>query len=167
MIEIVKNIVRFFALVFLQIVIFNNIDISIFLSPMVIIIFILSLPFNTPKWVLLLSAFFLGMLVDLYMNTPGILSFSTVLMAYLRPFILNVIRPRDGYSIGALPRVADLGWSWFLQYSTVITILFHLIYFLILGLSEENFLIIIWKTIISSVFTLSIILLFQLFSIKK
>lgn len=167
MVEIIKNIVRFIILALLQVIVFNNIDISIFLSPMVFVLFIILLPFNTPKWLLLLSSFFIGLSIDMFMNTPGILSFSAVLIAYSKPLILELIRPREGYLIGALPRIQDLGWSWFLRYSAIMTVLFHLVYFIILGFSQENFLITLWKTIISSLFTMSIILLSQLFSIKK
>lgn len=167
MIEIVKNLIRFIVLILLQVIVFNNIDISIFLNPIIIVLFIISLPFNTPKWVLLVSAFLLGLIIDLFLNTPGVLSFTAVFIAYTRPFLLSILQPREGYFIGATPSVADLGWSWYFQYSLINTVAFHLLYFLILGVSQENFLIILWKTIISSIFTLAIIFLFQLFSIKK
>ena len=167
MIEIFKNIVRFIVLVLLQVLVFNRIEISEFLSPMIIVAFIISLPFNTPKWLLLVSSFLLGLTVDMFMNTPGILSFTAVLIVYLRPTFLQVIQPRDGYAIGALPKVSDLGWTWFFQYSMVLTIGFHFTYFFILGFVQDNFLVTLWKTIISSAFTLFFILVFQIFSAKK
>ncbi len=167
MIEVVKNIIRFFILLLLQIVVLNNIDISVFLSPMIIVLFVILLPFNTPKWILLISTFLMGIILDLFMNTPGIVSFALVFLAYSRPVILRLLRPREGYVIGAIPGVKDLGWNWFFQYSLIMTSFFHFLYFMILGISQENFLFIIWKTIISSLFTLLVIYLFQLFSIKK
>ncbi len=167
MIEIFKNIIRIIVLVLLQVLVFNRIEISEFLSPMLIVFFIIALPFNTPKWLLLFSSFVLGLSVDMFMNTPGILSFTAVLVAYLRPIFLQLIQPRDGYSVGDLPRVTDLGWSWYIQYSMVLTIIFHLSYFVILGFTQDNLLIMLWKTIISSAFTLFFILVFQIFSAKK
>ena len=167
MIEILYNLIRFVVLVLLQIVVLNNIDISIFLNPIIIVLFIISLPFNTPKWVLLVTSFLLGLIVDMFLNTPGFLSFTSVFIAYVRPFLLRLLQPREGYFIGASPSISDLGWNWFLQFSVINTVAFHLLYFIILGVSQENFLIILWKTIISSLFTLVIIFLFQLFSIKK
>lgn len=167
MIEILKNIFRFIGLILLQVLVFNRIEISEFLSPMIIVAFVLSLPFTTPKWVLLVSSFFLGLSADIFMNTPGILSFSLVTIAYFRPFALQFLQPRDGYSIGSTPAVSDLGWNWFFQFSIILTVIFHFLYFVILGFSQDNFLVMIWKTIISSAFTLFFIFFFQLLSIKK
>jgi len=167
MVEIVKNILRFIVLILLQVLVFNRIEISEYLNPMVIVFFLIALPFNTPKWLLLVSAFALGITVDVFMNTPGILSFTAVLVAYLRPLILQFIQPRDGYSIGDLPRAVDLGWSWMIQYSFFITIIFHLVYFIILAYSQDNFLVILWKTIISSIFTLFFVFVLQIFSTKN
>ena len=167
MVDIIKNLIHFAVLVLLQVLVFNRIEISEFLSPMIIVGFIIALPFNTPKWALLIFSFFIGLSVDMFMNTPGVLSFTAVLIAYLRPVFLQIIRPRDGYSIGDTPRVTDLGWTWFFQYSLVLTLLFHLSYFIILGFSQDNFLIMLWKTIISSAFALFFILVFQIFSLKK
>ncbi len=167
MIELVKNIIRFIFLLLLQVVVLNNVDISIFLHPMIIVLFLILLPFNTPKWILLISTFLMGITLDLFMNTPGIISFTFVFLAYLRPVFLRILQTREGYVIGSVPGVRDLGWNWFFQYSTIMTFVFHFTYFMILGISQENFLIIVWKTIVSTLFTLLIIYLLQLFSIKK
>jgi len=167
MVEILKNSFRFVLLISLQVLVFNRIDISEFLSPMVIVGFILFLPFTSYKWLLLVSSFFLGLFVDLFMNTPGIVSFTAALIAYLRPAILRVLQPRDGYAINSSPTVLDLGWNWFFQYSIFLTFIFHLVYFVILGFSQDNFLIMLWKAIISSAFTLLFLLIYQLLSINK
>ena len=167
MIEIIKNTIRFILLILLQVWVFNRIDISLFLSPMIIVSFILFLPFPTHKWILLVASFFLGLIVDIFMNTPGILSFTAVFVAYIRPVVLRILQPRDGYVINTSPRVSDLGWNWFFQYSTILTFVFHLIYFIILGFSQDNFLVILWKTIISSAFTLLFIFMSQIFSTQK
>lgn len=167
MIEFIKHSFRFVALILLQVIVINNIEVSVLLNPMVIVLFIISLPFNTPKWMLLISAFLLGIIVDLFMNTPGILAFTSVLVAYLRPSILILLQPREGYFIGSSPQVSDLGWTWFLQFSIVLTFIFHLIYFIILGFSQDHFLLMLWKSIISTFFSLLVIFLFQLFTVKK
>ena len=167
MIEIIKNGIRFLVLLLLQVAIFNRIEISVFLSPMIIVMFIISLPFTSPKSIILISSFFLGLFVDIFMNTPGILSFTAVLIAYIRSFVLLTLEPREGYFIGSSPKAVDLGWNWFFQYSIILTIFFHFIYFIILGLGQDNFLIMIWKTIISSAFTLFFVFLYQLIAIKK
>ena len=167
MIEIVKNIIRFVVLILLQVLVFNRIEISIFLSPMILVYFLIAMPFTTHKSLLLISSFFMGIIVDMFMNTMGILSFTFVLIAYFRPFILQIIQPRDGYALADLPRAVDLGWAWFMKFATILTVFFHLIYFVIIGFSQDNFLIMLWKTIISSAFTLLFIIIIQVFSHKQ
>jgi len=164
---LIKNIIRFVFLILLQVGLINNIELSIFLSPMLIVLFIILLPVETPKWLLLVSSFFLGLIVDIFMNSLGILAFSAVLVAYLRPFYLLITAPRDGYEKGNVLGVNDYGWDWFLRYAFVLTFIMHFLYFLLVGFKQENFLVILWQTIISSFVTLLLITVHQLFVIKK
>jgi len=163
----IKNIVRFVFLILLQVGLINNIELSIFLSPMLIVLFIVLLPIETPKWLLLLSSFLLGLIVDVFMNSLGILAFSAVLVAYLRPFYLIITAPRDGYEKGSAIGVNDYGWSWFLRYAMALTFVLHFFYFLLVGFGQENFLVVLWQTIISSFVTLLLITVHQLFVLKK
>ena len=64
--QILKNTLRFVILVFIQVAILNNIQISGFINPYVYVLFILLLPFETPNWVLLVLSFFLGLSVDIF-----------------------------------------------------------------------------------------------------
>jgi hypothetical protein len=149
------------------VVLINRIEITVFLSPMIVVFFIIALPLNTPNWLLLVSAFITGLTIDLFMNTPGIASFAMVLAAFLRPFALRLNQPRDGYQVGDSPSAKDLGWSWYSKYSTILVFVFHLTYFIILGFGQDNILVMLWKTILSSLFSLLVIFLFQLFTLNN
>jgi len=164
---LIKNIIRFVFLILLQVGLINNIELSIFMSPMLIVLFIILLPIETPKWLLLFSAFLLGLIVDIFMNSLGILAFSSVLVAYLRPFYLIITAPRDGYEKGNVLGIKDYGWSWYLRYALALTLILHFFYFLLIGFGQENFLVVLWQTIISSFVTLLLITVHQLFVIKK
>jgi hypothetical protein len=167
MIDFFKNTIRFILLVLIQVVLINQIEVTVFLSPMIIVFFLIALPLTTPNWLLLLASFVMGLTVDSFMNTPGITSFALVLAAFIRPFVLRVNQPRDGYQVGDAPSASHLGWGWYLKYSSLLVIVFHLSYFIILGFGQDNALVMIWKTLVSSLFTLVIIFLFQLFSLKN
>ncbi|HPG54873.1 MAG TPA: rod shape-determining protein MreD, partial [Candidatus Enterocola sp.] len=66
--SILRNTVLFIVLVFLQVVLFDNIDYFGFISPYIYVIFILSLPVGINKnWAMILS-FILGMLIDMFSN---------------------------------------------------------------------------------------------------
>jgi len=119
-----RNIIRFLVLVLVQILVVNNIQISGYIVPNFYVLFILLMPFETPRWLLLPVAFALGISVDLFTQTPGMHAAATVFMAYLRPWVLEMSAPRDGYEPGTYPRLYYYGFQWFLRY-TVILVLSH------------------------------------------
>ncbi|MDP4267135.1 MAG: rod shape-determining protein MreD, partial [Bacteroidota bacterium] len=92
MINIVfKNISRFVLLIFIQILILNNIELSGFINPYIYVLFIILLPFDIPRWSLLVIGFITGITVDMFSNTLGMHTTATVFMAFCRPFILNML----------------------------------------------------------------------------
>ena len=62
----VRNIGRFIVLVLFQVLVLNNIQFSGYVNPFMYVLFILLLPFETPRWLLLLSGFLLGLSVDIF-----------------------------------------------------------------------------------------------------
>ncbi len=95
-----RNIIRFVLLVLFQVLVFNNIQLGGYLNPYIYVLFLLLMPFETPRWLLLVAAFTLGISIDVFSNTLGIHTSATVFMAFIRPFVLDFIAPRDGYEIG-------------------------------------------------------------------
>ena len=84
-------------LILLQILVFNNIQFSGYVNPYVYLMFILLLPVEIASWLLLLLSFFTGMIIDFFSGSPGMHSSATVLAGFVRPYILRIISPRDGY----------------------------------------------------------------------
>ncbi len=79
------NIARFIALLALQVVIFNRIDLFGFIDPYPYVLFIILFPVNGNRAALLLSSFFLGLFVDMFANSGGVHALASVCLAYLRP----------------------------------------------------------------------------------
>ena len=83
------NIFRFISLFLLQIIIFNNINLFGFVSPFPYVLFIILFPVNGNKSALLISSFFLGLLLDTFSNSGGIHTTASILLAYFRPSIFK------------------------------------------------------------------------------
>ena len=162
-----RNIIRFLFLVFIQVLIFNNIQISGLINPYVYVIFILLLPFETPTWALLALAFLLGISVDLFANTPGMHSTATVLMAFLRPYVLSIIAPRDGYETGTFPRLYYYGFFWFLKYAAILVTIHHLALFYLEIFRLSDFFITFFRSVISAAFSITFIVLSQYFIFRR
>jgi rod shape-determining protein MreD len=165
--SLVQNILLFLFLVLIQVLIFNNIELGGFLNPYVYVLFILLLPFNTPRWLLLITAFALGLSVDIFSETLGMHTSATVLMAYLRPAVLTMFSPREGYEAGSLPRIYFFGVQWFVQYTIVLVFAHHTLLFLTELFRFQDIFGVLLRIILSTLFSSAIICLSQYFVFKK
>jgi len=167
-IEIIpRNISRFIVLVLIQVLILNNIEFSGYINPFLYVLFILLLPFETPAWLLLVSGFVLGLTVDLFMNTPGLHAAATVLMAFVRPFVLRIFAPRDGYEPGTYPRIFYYGVSWFFKYSALLILIHHFFLFYLEVFRFTDFFSTFFRVILSSVFSIILVVLSQFVMFRK
>ena len=162
-----KNIIRFFVLILVQVFILNNIRLGGYINPYLYVYFILLLPFETPKWLLLLSAFFLGLGVDFFSDTMGMHAAASVLMAFSRPLVLKSISSRREYEQGIKPSISDLGFRWFFTYSLILISIHHLLYFYLEVFRTTEFLSTLYRTLISVVFTILLVILTQVLFYKK
>jgi len=165
--EFAKYLMYFVALILLQILVFNNIDFSGYINPYVYVLFVLLVPFTTPKLVLLVSAFLLGLFVDLFMGTPGVHSSATVFMAFSRPFVMSLFSPREGYQSGTYPRLAQFGVEWFVKYSVMLILIHHFTLFYLEVFSFSQFFNTLFRAFLSSVLTSLIIIFSQFFVFRR
>lgn len=108
----------FIGLVLLQVLILNNIHIGGYATPFLYIYFILKLDSGISRHELMLWAFFLGLAVDIFSDTPGMNAAASVLIAFIRPSILRLFSPRDNLD-NLIPSFKTLGFSPLLKYMTV------------------------------------------------
>jgi len=166
--DLFKNIIRFFILVIFQIFILNNIEINGYINPYFYIYFILLLPFETPKWLLLTSAFLLGLSVDIFSNSLGLNAAACVLVAFLRPGLLAVLTSKREFETGIKPGIRDLGFAWFFNYSIVLVFIHHFALFFLEAFSFNNFLFTFYQVLISSGLSILLIIISQyLFSYQS
>lgn len=160
----IVHIIRAVILVLVQVLILKRIAFSLgddfafihfFIYPLIIFL----LPLNIPRPVVLLLSFLLGIIIDLFYNSPGIHASACVFTAYVRPFVLNWLEPQEGYSTNFVPTYRSLGFSLFLMYSTVLLGAHLFFYF-----SVESFsFVFIFEIVLNSIFSLiASLLLMQL-----
>ena len=162
-----RNILRFIILVLFQVLVLNNVQFSGYVNPFMYVLFILLLPFETPRWLLLISGFLLGLSVDIFSNTLGLHASASVFMAFLRPYVLQVISPRDGYESGTFPRVFYYGLTWFLNYAVILVVMHHLFLFYFEVFRFSEFFRTLLRVILSSSFSIVIIVLSQYIVYRK
>jgi len=125
--DFVRNIIRFTLFILLQVYLLNKIPfLHQFIVPYLYYLFILWLPFGVSRMSLLVIGFITGLTLDFFMMTPGLHAAACVLIAYLRPFVINVFAPKDapGFSYRE-PSPRAMGWTPYLIYIFVLTLLHH------------------------------------------
>ncbi len=164
---VLKNIIRFILLVLVQVAVLNNIQMSGYVNPYIYVLFILALPFEISKWLLLCVAFVLGLTVDIFTGTLGMNAAATVFMAYLRPYVLSLFAPRDGYEIGTFPNITCYGFSWFFKYATILVLAHHIFLFFVEVFSFNNFFDTLLRICFSTIFSLILIFTTEFFTTKR
>ncbi|WP_136481704.1 rod shape-determining protein MreD [Cognatitamlana onchidii] len=144
--------IRFISLVMLQVIILNHINFLGYINPYIYILFIALFPISTNRIVLILLSFLIGITIDLFLDSGGIHAGASVLIAYARPVILKA-------SFGAIYEhqsikfnTVDFGSK--LTYFTLLTITHHLVLFSLEIFSISKILLVLRKTLFSSIFTI-------------
>lgn len=164
---VARNIVRFFVVIIFQILVMDNVMINGYMIPYVYLLFIILMPFDTPRWIVLLSGFALGLGIDIFEHTPGMHTAATVLVAFVRPYFLKLLAPRDGYEPETFPRIFYYGFLWFLKYTLLIVLVHHLALFYLEVFQLQNFFSTLLRVILSTVLSASTIVLSQFFVFRK
>lgn len=127
----IKNILSFIGLLLLQVLVLDNINLSSYIHPVIYIVFILQLPFKTPKTQLLLGGFAMGIAVDIFNGTPGLNAAATVLIAYLRPYIINLMTRKSELDEKHEPTIEKKGFAWFLVYTLIMLLIHNFTFFML------------------------------------
>lgn len=162
-----KYLFMFIVLVLLQVLLLNHIQISGLINPYMYILFILLLPFDTPKFLLLVSGFLLGLTIDTFTNTPGMHASATTFLAFIRPGVINLISSRDVFELNAPPRINTLGFNWFIKYCMSLVLIHHFFLFYIEAFTLHGFFITFSRSILSAVFTIVLIIISQYLIYKE
>ncbi len=165
--DLLKYLIMLVVLVLLQTLILNNIQFSGYVNPYLYILFILLLPFETPRYLLLFMGFFLGLFIDIFSNTPGIHASATTFLAFLRPFTIDLISSRDNIEVSSTPRLHQMGFGWFMRYILILVLAHHLFLFFIEVFTFERFIYTLSRSLLSAFFTIVLIIVSQFLIFKE
>jgi len=159
------NTIRFIVLVLTQVLIFNHINFLTYINPYIYILFIAFYPVKTSRTILLLSSFLIGITIDMFLDTGGIHAAACVSIAYLRPIILKfafgVMYENQKIKFDTL----DLGSK--IVYIGLLVLIHHFILFSLEIFSIPKILLVLKKTLFTSIFTLFLSILITVIFSKK
>ena len=125
--DLVRNILRLIVFLLVQVFVLNKIPfLHQFIVPYLYFLFILWLPFSVSRMGLLVIGFFTGLFLDYFMMRPGMHAAACVLIAYARPFVINLLIPKDTNEFNYRePSPRALGWAPYTVYAFVLTLFHH------------------------------------------
>lgn len=165
--QIPINLIRLVVLLLVQVLIFSNIRFSIFVNPYVFPLFILLLPFETPRWLLMFIGMGAGLLLDFFLGSTGMHAAACLFIGYARPFLINIITPK-GTEFEISPNLFAQGITWFSIYISVTMFIYLSFYFVVEAATFYNFFWLLLKIIGSTVVSvLFILVLLYFFSARK
>ncbi len=153
--------IQFVLLLIAQIVIFNSLQFSTLNYTMIYPLLLLLMPFQMGPLTGMGVGFAFGLVIDYFSNTYGLHASACIVIMYLRPSILKVISPKNGYDPILIPSIRDMGYGWFLYYAAIVLFIHHLWFFLFEYFSFSNLLWVFLKTIVSVFFSLIFMVIWQ------
>jgi rod shape-determining protein MreD len=167
--NLVKNIIRFCLFVLAQVFILDKVPpLHQMATPYIYFLFILWLPFKIGRRMQMLVAFVLGFAVDSFNNTYGMHAASCVLIAYIRPFLINLLISQEGAESNYNePSVQSMGFTPYLTYLTILTFIHHTCLYFLQALQTGGYVYFFLKSLISTSISLLLILLIELLFPRK
>ena len=84
----------FLVFVLAQAMVLSRIHLFGVATPLLYVYFVTQLPRSYPKWAGLLWGFLMGLLIDIFSNTPGMASASLTLIAAIQPYYFELFVSR-------------------------------------------------------------------------
>ncbi len=167
--DFLRNMIRFAVLILLQVYVLNRIPhLHQFITPYLYFLFILWLPFSVSRQWLLLIGFITGLTLDYFTMTPGLHAAACLLIAYVRPFLITILTPKDSTEFNYRePSPRAMQWTPYLVYVFVLTLLHHGYMVFLEWMSVGSFLDFIIKVIASTGISLLMILAVELLFPRK
>ncbi len=165
--QIPVNLLRFILLLLAQVLVISNMNFSSFVNPYVFPLFILLLPFETPRWLLMIIGLLAGLTLDIFLGSTGMHAAACLAVGYLRPLLISIITPK-GTEFEISPNINSQGVMWFIFYTGITMLLYLTFYFLLEAATFFNFFLLLIKIVLSTLMSVAFMLIFLfLFSARK
>jgi rod shape-determining protein MreD len=121
----------------------------------------LVLPFEISGSVSLLTAFAMGMTIDMFSYSHGVHTISLLLLAFVRPFLIRLMIRREEFGSKASPSIEQMGFRNFYVYMLILVLIHHTCLYLVDFFSLSQPLHMIRSILLSTLFTTILIIISQ------
>ncbi len=164
-ITILKEILLFIILILIQVLLLNRITVFGYATPILYIYFTVKLPISRNRFYVIISGFLLGLITDIFLNTPGMNAAATTVVSSFKPMILRMFYPKEEFE-DFVPNIYESTLA-FVKYVFAIVLVHQLILFTIESFTILNITSTLIRIGASSMLTIILILALDLFSFKN
>lgn len=147
----------FVVVVVLQVFLFDNLNLNVYIYPMIYIAFIILLPMNLPSIVVLLLGLVTGVTMDFFSGASGLHTIATLATAFARPLPLLLFLGKEEVKEGGVPLPVKIGTGQFFRYSSVLVVFHCLVFFGFETLTFKYFYLTLLRIILSSALTILLV----------
>lgn len=158
---IIKNSLLWVLLIFLQVSIFNFVEIHPAVSINQYTFLVIILPLSVSRYFALVLAFLTGLTIDMFLNTPGLHAAALTSMAYFKYFILKFMISSAGYDDDPQDAFKSFGFLKFTAYAALMLLVFHFVLFSLEWFRFSALPFILLKTFLSTLLTLIVVILYR------
>jgi len=116
----------------------------------------------------MIVAFIFGLTLDYFVNNPGLHAAPCVLIAYVRPFLINLLISQEGAEQNyASPSIVSMGWAPYATYVFILTLLHHGYMVFLEWMQVGSFLYFLGKVVATTGISLLLILITELLTFRK
>jgi len=84
------EVILFVFLILLQVLLLNRISVFGVATPVLYVYFLLKLPMGKNLFYVIISGFLMGLIIDIFLNTPGMNAAATTIVAACRKPVMNL-----------------------------------------------------------------------------
>ncbi len=158
--QVLPYLLRFVLLLFLQVLLFNNLNFLGYVSPYIYLIFFLALPFAFKTSYSMLLGFLMGLVIDIFSNTMGVHTFACVLLCYVRKTWIGLLVNTTNLQQDSLS-VSRLGWLDYTKYILGLILLHHTALYMLEAFGFYAFGYTLLRIIVNTIFTTLFILCYE------
>lgn len=163
--NIIRTSVYFIVFILLQVFVLNNIHYLHLATPFLYLYCLLKVPVGISRSKMITISFVLGLVIDMFSNTPGIHSAACTLVGLLREPLIRFLQGED-LPDGVYPSFHTFGYKGFIYYALLLIVVHHITLFLIESLSFFETLFLFMRIVASVMTTALLIFIVELFNFE-
>ena len=155
--EWTKQIGRYFLVMLLQVLLFDQLQLLGVCHPYIYILCLLMMPITLPHSADMIIGAVVGLIMDIFCNSLGVHTASCIFIMFIRPYLIGAI-VNDKDRLNEQITLRTLGMEALLKYTVILVLAHHLMVFLLAAWSWSHIGFVLMETIVSSLITISIII---------